>query len=102
VKTLIKELNGNGANVVVVDPFVSNEEIEKYGVKSEKDIYKALKQSDALVIMTAHDDFKELDLDRIYEIMETRIFIDGRRIYDPKEIVEKGFVYRGIGRGKRA
>jgi hypothetical protein len=32
--------------------------------------------------MTAHDDFKELDLDRIYEIME------------------KGFVYRGIGKGK--
>ncbi|MDP2846539.1 MAG: UDP binding domain-containing protein, partial [Candidatus Methanoperedens sp.] len=73
---------------------------------------------DALVLMTAHREFRELDLRRVKERMRTPVMIDGRRVFDQSHesfgrvqhfgwtILEQaegvrglGFVYRGVGVG---
>lgn len=66
-------------------------------VDLEKDIYNAIDGADVLVLVTAHDEFKNIDFKKAKKLMKTPIFIDGRRIYDPQKIKEMGFHYRGIG-----
>lgn len=61
--------------------------------------YDAARGVDALVIATEWNEFKQLNLDRVRQEMHTPIVVDGRNIYDPKVMQEKGFVYVGIGRG---
>jgi UDP-N-acetyl-D-mannosaminuronate dehydrogenase len=94
-KTLIKNLKWNGANVVVVDPYI--EEINpKFGVLNN-DLYDALNGDDALVLITPHDEFKSIDFKKIKDLMNLPIVVDGRRIYDPDELRVIGFTYKGVG-----
>ena len=62
-------------------------------------MYNALDGAHALVLMTAHDEFRELDFEKIKKLMKLPIIIDGRRIFNPKDLEDMGFYYRGIGRG---
>ena len=50
-----------------------------------------------MVLMTAHDEFKTIDFEKVKKMMKIPIVVDGRRIYDPIELREKGFYYRGVG-----
>ena len=94
-KTMIKHLKKKGANVIVVDPYI--EEINnEFGIL-KTDMYEALKGADAMVLITAHDDFKSIDFQRIKKLMNSPIVIDGRRIYDPDELRDIGFIYKGVG-----
>ena len=89
-KTLIKNLKWKGANVTVVDPYI--EEINpKFGVLN-KDLYDALNGADALVLITSHDEFKSIDFKKIKDLMNLPIVVDGRRIYDPDELRDIGFI----------
>ena len=92
--TLIKHLKWNGADVVVVDPYI--EDTGKYGVL-ETDLYNALENADAMVLMTCHDEFESIDFERAKEIMKIPILIDGRRIFAPEKLKNMGFSYKGIG-----
>lgn len=102
---LIGELEHNQALITIVDPYIQEtaiygtlEETELYS-KVESDVYNALDGAHALVLMTAHDEFRELDFEKIKKLMKLPIIIDGRRIFDPKDLEDMGFYYRGIGRG---
>jgi UDPglucose 6-dehydrogenase len=55
--------------------------------------------SDALVVITEWNEFKQLDLERIHTLMKTPILFDGRNVYDPEEVRSLGFSYQGVGRG---
>lgn len=61
--------------------------------------YEAAEGVDALVLLTEWNEFKHLDLARIRAAMRTPVFIDGRNVYEPGNMREAGFLYRGIGRG---
>jgi len=91
--TLIKALEVVGALPVVHDPYVS----ESNGIKPLNNIMESLKESDCLVIVTAHDEYKQLDLDEIKKIMRTPVLVDGRNVLDKEECILKGFIYRGVG-----
>jgi len=60
--------------------------------------YDCLKGADALVIVTEWNEFRRPDFDRIKGMMRSPVIFDGRNIYDPKRMKERGFVYYGIGR----
>lgn len=90
---LIKELEHNKAVIRLVDPHIDESHL---GIV-EKDVYNALDGADALVLMTAHDKFKELDFERLKKIMNIPLIIDGRRIYNPDELKKMGFQYYGVG-----
>ena len=94
-KTLIKHLKWKGANVIVVDPYI--EEINpKFGILNN-DLYDALKGADAMVLITPHNDFKSINFKKVKTLMNSPIIIDGRRIYDPDELRNIGFYYKGVG-----
>jgi UDP-N-acetyl-D-mannosaminuronate dehydrogenase len=99
VEHLICELKKAKADITIVDPYVEGDFIKSFGVKVECDPYKALKNADALVLMTGHQKFKELDLEKIKKIMRIPILIDGRRIYDKENVIKLGFNYKGVGAG---
>ena len=63
------------------------------------DAYALAEGCDALVIVTEWNEFKNLDLVRIRNLMSRPVIIDGRSIYDPPAMKELGFHYRAIGRG---
>jgi UDP-N-acetyl-D-mannosaminuronic acid dehydrogenase len=91
---LIKEFMSLGATVRTHDPFV--EEYEETEIFSNLD--DILKDSDCLVLITSHNDYKNMDLNHIGELMRTPIIVDGRNIFDKKETLAKGFIFRGIGK----
>jgi UDP-N-acetyl-D-mannosaminuronic acid dehydrogenase len=90
---LIRELDVLGVTVVVHDPYVK----ELDGIAPLKDLEKALKGSDCIALVTAHDQYKNLDLDWAKGLMRTPIIVDGRHVFNREKCVEKGFIFRGVG-----
>lgn len=68
------------------------------GVKFCKSAYEVARGSDALLVVTEWDEFSKLNIDRIRSLMAHPIIIDGRNIFDPAVMEEKGFIYKSIGR----
>jgi UDPglucose 6-dehydrogenase len=63
------------------------------------DSYTLVKDADAVIVVTPWNEFMQLDMARIKKAMRTPVMIDGRNLYNPAEMRELGFTYRGIGRG---
>jgi UDPglucose 6-dehydrogenase len=67
-------------------------------VEMHEDPYEMAKGCDALVVVTEWNEFKQLDLERIKELLKQPVIFDGRNIYDPARMKALGFTYRGLGR----
>lgn len=95
---IIKELKKNGANIKAYDP-KGLEEAKKYldGIILCDDIYKAIEGVDALIILTAWEEFKEIDLERLKSQMKNPIILDGVNLLNPRRVKNYGFIYEGIG-----
>ncbi|MEK7498979.1 MAG: UDP-glucose/GDP-mannose dehydrogenase family protein, partial [Patescibacteria group bacterium] len=59
----------------------------------------ALKGADALVIVTEWEEFKNPDWELVRKSLANPIIIDGRNMFDPKDMEKRGFVYHSVGRG---
>ena len=93
-KKIIKQLLDLGCNVKVNDP---NTEAG-FGGLYEKNILNTVKKSDLVVILTDHDEYKELDLHIMSDSMnENPILVDTKRVFDKKEADTAGFLYVSIG-----
>jgi len=68
-------------------------------IEMAEDPYDLADGSDALVICTEWNEFKQLDLQRIKGLLRTPVIIDGRNIYEPYEMAQLGFTYLAVGRG---
>lgn len=53
---------------------------------------------DALIIATEWPEFKKLNLEKARSCMTHPILFDGRNLFNPKEMEDLGFIYKGIGR----
>ncbi|MBI4317800.1 MAG: UDP-glucose/GDP-mannose dehydrogenase family protein [Chloroflexi bacterium] len=97
---VIHLLQHQGAAVKAYDP-VAFKVAERYLSRVEfcADPYAVASGSDALVILTEWNEFKQLSMSRIKSLLRRPIVIDGRNIYDPVEMRNLGFVYQGMGRG---
>jgi len=60
--------------------------------------YDALKDVDAMIILTEWNEFRNMDLDFIKSVMKKPIIVDARNIYDPAAVLKKGFLYECVGR----
>jgi UDP-N-acetyl-D-mannosaminuronic acid dehydrogenase len=60
----------------------------------------ALAGADALVIMVAHDAYKQLELHAVREQMRSAVLVDGRYVVEALDARQAGFVFRGLGRGR--
>jgi len=63
------------------------------------DVYQMTEGCDALIVVTPWNEFKQLDLERVKDLLKSPIIYDGRNIYDPNLMREMGFTYQAIGRG---
>jgi UDPglucose 6-dehydrogenase len=97
---LVKKLLDSGTKVRVYDP-AAMEETKKQihnSIYYASDPYDALKGVDSLVLMTEWPEFHLPDFEKMAKLMKHLVVFDGRNIYDPEEMREKGFIYFGIGR----
>ena len=95
---LLEELKKRGASYRIHDPFVKDDEV--YPI--DCDIDAALKDCDALVLMTKHDEYKHLGPERLKRLLRTDVIIDGRNLFDAEKFIAAGFVFRGVGKGNIA
>lgn len=63
-----------------------------------KSPYEVAENSECLAILTEWDEFRQLDLAKIKSLLKLPIVVDGRNVFDPKQMSEMGFIYRGVGR----
>lgn len=97
---LVHLLSSEGAKITAYDP-VAMENARRVlpDIAYTSDPYQVAQSSDALIIITEWNEFKQLDMARIRNLMHQPVLLDGRNLYDPKVMQQLGFVYRGIGRG---
>ncbi len=97
---IIQALQRAGVHVKAYDP-VAMENADHYlpTVTFCATAYDAAKEADALLIITEWNEFKQIDWERIKQVMKQPVVVDGRNIYDPQEMHERGFIYAGVGRG---
>lgn len=88
-EVLLQKLLEWGVEVVVHDPFV-----EEYAV----DVYQSIEGCDAVVVMVAHQAYKNLDLVKVKGGMRTPILVDGRFVYNFEDVRRVGILYKAIGR----
>ncbi|CUU10437.1 UDPglucose 6-dehydrogenase [Candidatus Kryptobacter tengchongensis] len=98
---IINELLKLGAKISAFDPVAVPNAKKIFGdkVKFAKNQYEALKNADALVLITEWQEFREPDFNYIKTLMRTPVVFDGRNIYNPEKLKKLGFTYYGIGRG---
>ena len=96
---IARELIEAGAKVRGYDPVAfDTARPHMPAVEIMDDPYKLVKGCDAMIIVTPWNEFKQLDLEKVKNLMKSPVIFDGRNIYEPKLMKEMGFTYRSIGR----
>ena len=98
--TLIGLLLEHGCRVRVYDPAAMDECRRRLGdsVTYATDMYDAVLDADALMLLTEWKEFRLPSWPVIKRTMNLPLVLDGRNIYDKKEMEEQGFVYYCIGK----
>jgi len=98
---LINSLLQAGCHVQAYDPVAIEQARHLLGnsIHFADDMYQAANEADALVLVTEWKEFRMPAWDVLHKIMHTPLVLDGRNIYNPQEVREKGFEYIGIGLG---
>ena len=101
---VIRELIAAGATIAAFDPVArANAEIEFRGLEGlsfSDDPYDVLRGAHALMLLTEWSMFRSPDLARMADLLEEKVIIDGRNVFDPNDMRRDGFEYFGIGRGE--
>ena len=96
---LIDLLLNAGVSVKVYDPIAMDECHRRIGDKVIycKDMYEATVDADALMLVTEWKEFRVPSWSVLKKVMRGHVVVDGRNIYDGKELKENGFNYYKIG-----
>jgi UDPglucose 6-dehydrogenase len=97
---VIRMMQAKGARVCAFDPVAMDEARHclDSGVEFAADEYGAIRDADALVIITEWNQFRALDMERVKSLLRSPKIADLRNIYEPSEMREMGFEYVGVGR----
>jgi len=99
---IIKDLITEGAMVKAYDPKADRAEIQQHReFEFCSDPYALAKGADALVIITEWPEFENLNFDLIRSRMKKPVLIDTKNMLDDEQMLEKGFLYLGGGRGSK-
>jgi nucleotide sugar dehydrogenase len=95
---VIDRLVGAGCTVKVYDPIAMDECRRRIGDKViySADMYDAVEGADALLLLTEWKEFRMPSWSKVAQSMAKPVVIDGRNIYDKKEMDDNGFVYLHI------
>lgn len=94
----IKLLQAKGAKISLFDP-VSKSDVEDLGV-AKNSLNETVEGVDGVVILTAEEQFKRLNLRKLKALTKTpSVIVDLAGALDPSKVEAEGFIYRGLGRG---
>ena len=96
---IIEGLQERGAKIQAYDP-AGMDHAREYlqDIDLKKDLYAVAVEADALILATEWNRFRNIDWDRIKELMKQQIVIDLRNIYKPERMRALGFQYTSVGR----
>jgi UDPglucose 6-dehydrogenase len=99
---IIKGLVDHGAVIRACDPAALGEAAWRFQDIKEKitfhdDEYGTMKDCDALVIMTEWNQYRNLDFERVKQLLKKPVLFDLRNVYKRRVIEEKGFSYFAVG-----
>lgn len=99
---LIRSLLEAGATVRVHDPVaIPNVQTELGDVVTYcNHHYDTIEGADCLVIVTEWNEFRAPDFEYLKYKMNAPVIFDGRNLYDPEKLANRGFYYSGIGIGE--
>ena len=110
----VEALVAQGAEVVVHDPKANKnfqnwwqayaaqkETLEVDAVVFAEEMYAALEGVDALMILTEWKHFWNPDFQKMQQLMRRPVIFDGRNLFEPKRMAERGFDYFAVGRGMK-
>lgn len=101
-RVVMESLWAMGAKVVAFDPEAINETRRIYGeqdqLKFVENEYDALDGADALVVCTEWSAFRSPDWDKAASKLKNKVVFDGRNLYEPELMADKGFTHYAIGR----
>jgi nucleotide sugar dehydrogenase len=93
---IIKKLQDLGAIVHIYDPYFISQNI--FDIHTEKNLNEIISNVDSTIIVTAHDEFKKLEIS-LFKQMKTPVLVDTRGIIDPEIAKQNQLIFRGLGRG---
>ena len=98
--TIINKLLEEGAKVKAHDPKAIENARKIFGDKVEyyDDEYEAAENSDAVMIVTEWNEYRNLNLQRLKEVMRGNVIVDCRNVLVPEKTRKLGLVYEGVGR----
>ena len=94
---IIKLLNAKNVKLKIFDPYFMSETV--FGHKIENSISDVIIDSDAVIIITGHKEFEELNLETFSNSGNKPILIDCTGKINPNDAKSRGIIFRGIGRG---
>lgn len=100
VLVLIDKLQQAGCNIRAYDPAAMEECKRRIGdtIYYARDMYDAVLDADVLMLVTEWKEFRLPSWAVIKKTMAQQIVLDGRNIYEKKEMEEQGFIYHCIGK----
>ena len=102
-RVVMEGLWASGATVTAYDPVAMKETQSIYGDRADLHFTEtpqdALREADALIIVTEWKAFRSPDFDAIKGMLKSPVIFDGRNLFEPNEMKAMGIQYYGIGRG---
>lgn len=98
--TIIEKLLSMRAKIQAYDPKAMETAQEIFGnsITYTKNNYEALEGADALLLLTEWNEFRRPDFDKMKTLLKNALIFDGRNIFEPKRITDRGFVYVSVGK----
>ena len=96
-EAIIRRLEQLQANIRIFDPYYKDTEM--FSHKTESDLIATITNADAAIIITAHNEFRNIEPSLFVSKMKTPIIIDSRGVVELKSARKAGLILRGIGRG---
>ena len=90
---LFNLLSGECKKISIHDPHITEYE----DLPITDDLVEALRDSDCVMLVTKHKEYRELSLDQLHKYMRTPVIIDGRNVFNRHEALTHGFTFRGVG-----
>lgn len=97
---LVQELLREGCKICAYDPAAMGraKEVLPAEIEFAQSAYEAATGVDALLILTEWEEFASLDLKRLRTLLRYPIVLDGRNLYDPAVMAQRGLSYYSVGR----
>jgi len=93
---IIRKFQNLGVNIHIYDPYFFSTQV--FGIKVEENLDNILSKMDAVVIVTDHNEFKNIEISS-FKKMKNPILVDTRGIFDPASVKDHNIIFRGLGRG---